>query len=210
MAENSGNRVGRAGPRRGVGVSSPARSATRYLHTAAVLLVLLFLFSGCHFNYGDDSLEKESSPDALFRNFTYTVIIQNERVLEIKAEHAESYTSENRTELQGITFTQFDGKTQEALAVGRADSAVIHTDTENAEFSGSVVLNWKTENTTLKAEALSWDSAKKELSSRLDQDVEIEKADGTRIRGAGFTASTRKRDFLFRDSVEGAFSLKDK
>jgi len=198
--------MGKNSSRRGLGVSAPCRG----LALSLAGLVLLSCLASCHFNYGDEGSGEDSSPDAVFSNFTYTIMIRDARILEIKAERAESYSTVKKTELSGITFTQFDEKTGEPVATGRADSALVFTDTENAEFSGSVVLNWKAENTVLRAEYLNWDSDKKELSSRLDQTVEIEKSDGTRIRGAGFTASTRKRDFLFRDSVEGAFSLKDK
>lgn len=195
-----------AGPRR---LAAPlGRGALRALPLA--LLGLCALLSGaglaaCSFDYGTGEAAAEAGPSAVFTKFTHTVVIRGARLLEIRADRAESYDVEGKTLLYGVSFTEFDEKSHEAIAEGRADRGVIYTQSENAEFSGSIALRSKSEDASLKAESLSWDSKAKSLSSRLDQSVELRKGDGTWLKGAGFSADMRRKSFAFRDSTEGAF-----
>lgn len=174
------------------------------------VLLLSCLNCACSFDYGGEAAGAPDTPNAVFTGFTHTVMIRGARVLEIKADKAESYETDGKTILTGVFFTEFDERTHEAVAEGRADRGVIYTKSENAEFSGSIKLKSQGEDATLKAEYLSWDSGSKTLSSRLDQDVEVRKEDGTWLRGAGFSADMRRRTFVFRDSAEGSFAVEDK
>ena len=174
------------------------------------LSALSVCLAACSFDYGGGAGGASDKPSSVFTGFTHTVMIRGARVFEIKADRAESYDADGKTLLYGVSFTEFDEKTHEAVAEGRADSGVIYTQSENAEFSGSISLKSQGEDATLKAEYLSWDAGKKVLSSRLDQNVEVRKGDGTWLRGAGFSADMRRRAFVFRDSAEGAFAVEDK
>lgn len=174
------------------------------------LSALCACLAACSFNYGGEAPGASEKPSAVFSGFTHTIMMRGARVLEIKADRAESYDKEGKTLLYGVSFTEFDEKTHEAEAEGRADRGIIYTQSENAEFAGSISLKSRGEDATLKAEYLSWDSGKKVLSSRLDQNVELRKGDGTWLKGAGFSADMRRRAFVFRDSAEGAFAVGEK
>jgi LPS export ABC transporter protein LptC len=187
--------------------ASPLSRATSALCAICALCASL---AACSFDYGGGASGASEKPSAVFVDFTHTIMMRGARVFEIKADRAESYDAEGKTLLYGVSFTEFDEKTHEAVAEGRADRGLIYTQSENAEFSGSISLKSQGEDATLRAEYLSWDSGKKLLSSRLDQNVEVRKGDGTWLRGAGFSADMRRRAFVFRDSAEGAFAVEDK
>jgi LPS export ABC transporter protein LptC len=131
------------------------------------------------------------------------------RILELRADLAESYQAEGVFILKGVTFTQFDRGTAKASARGQADSAIFHTETEDAELSGHILLASVGEDASVEAESLDWDGATKVLKGGLDRTVRVRKGDGTWVRGAGFISDTRTRSFTFREAVEGKLVVKD-
>jgi hypothetical protein len=110
--------------------------------------------------------------------------------------------------LSGVSFSEFDPDTGELLSQGRADEAVYHTDTKDAEFSGSVRLESRKQDAILEGEYLRWIDKDKRLEGRLDRTVTIGRADGSKVSGAGFEADARRRSFAFRESVEGRIESK--
>lgn len=175
--------------------------------TLVLLGVLCGLALGsCSFDYGANGTEgTEELPSAVFHGFVHNIVDQDAKVLEIRAELAESYVESRRMVLRGVSFTEYDRSTGAAVTVGHAERAVVYTDTEDAEFSGSIVIDSSREDALLDAEYLAWDSDAKRLTSRLDRSVSVRRKDGSWIRGAGFSADLRRRSFAFRESVEGNF-----
>ncbi len=169
----------------------------------AFLALSVGLLLSCSFDYGSaKQTSTEEEPTAIFTRFVHRVVDQGTMILEIRADRAESFDKDHRTELQGVTFSQYDSKG--ALeASGKADSATVWTDTDNAEFRGDVVLESKKEKATLKAESLSWTDSTKVLEGGLERIVSVERDDGSWVSGAGFRADLRRRAFSFEEASEG-------
>jgi LPS export ABC transporter protein LptC len=147
-------------------------------------------------------------PAAVFSGYEHTVVVRGKPEFQLKAERAEFYETSKKTLLSGVSFSEFDPDTGELLSQGRADEAVYHTDTKDAEFSGSVRLESRKQDAILEGEYLRWIDKDKRLEGRLDRTVTIGRADGSKVSGAGFEADARRRSFAFRESVEGRIESK--
>jgi len=146
---------------------------------------------------------EEAPPTARFTDYSHTVVERGKKMLELKASTAELYDVGKKTVLTDVVFSEFDPDTGELVSLGRADHAIYHTDTKDAEFSGSVSLESKRQDAVLRGEYLRWIDKDKRLEGRLDRTVTISRADGSSVSGAGFEASALRRSFSFRESVEG-------
>ena len=177
---------------------------------AAVAVSAAALLAACSLaGYSPRAGEEEEAPTAVFANYAHTLVVRGKRNFELKADRAELYDSSKRTVLSGVTFAEYDPDTGELLSLGKAESAVYHTDTKDAEFSGSVRLESKRQDAILRGEYLRWIDKDKRLEGRLDRTVTISRADGSSVSGAGFEADARKRAFSFKESVEGRIESKE-
>jgi LPS export ABC transporter protein LptC len=153
---------------------------------------------------------EEELPTAVFSDYTHTVVERGKKLLELKADRAELYETSKRTILTGVMFSEYDPDTGELVSRGRAKQAVYHSDTKDAEFSGSVRLESKKQDAVLQGEYLRWSDKDKRLEGGLDRTVTISRSDGSSVSGAGFEALARKRAFSFRGSAEGRIESKPK
>jgi LPS export ABC transporter protein LptC len=181
------------------------RKPDRALAVAAAAILL----SACSLaGYAPRPSEEEELPTLVFSNYSHTLVVRGKKNFELQASRAEVYETSKRTVLSDVSFSEFDPDSGELLSLGTADSAVYHTDTKDAEFSGSVRLESKKQDAILQGEYLKWIDKDKRLEGRLDRTVTISRADGSRVSGAGFEAYARRRSFSFRESVEGRIEPK--
>jgi len=155
-----------------------------------------------------DKVDDEELPIARFTDYSHTVVERGKKMLELKASSAALYETSKKTVLSDVSFSEYDPDTGELVSRGKADGAVYHTDTKDAEFSGSVLLESKRQDAILGGEFLRWIDKEKKLEGRLDRTVTISRADGSFVSGAGFEASGLNRSFSFRESVEGLIESK--
>jgi LPS export ABC transporter protein LptC len=169
------------------------------------------LFAACSLaGYGPQATASEKElPTAVFSVYSHTVVVRGKRNFELKADRAELYETSKKTVLSGVSFSEYDTDTGELLSLGRADKAIYHTDTKDAEFFGGVRLESKRQDAVLQGEYLRWIDKSKRLEGRLGGAVTISRADGSKVSGASFEADTRKRAFAFRERVEGRIESKD-
>jgi LPS export ABC transporter protein LptC len=191
---------------------APDRGASAFAAVALATLsaVAALGLSACSLSgYAPESVSgEEAPPTARFTDYSHTVVERGKKMLELKASSAELYEESKKTVLADVVFSEFDPDTGELVSLGKADSAVYHTDTKDAEFSGSVVLESKRQDAILQGEYLRWIDKEKRLEGRLDRTVTVSRADGSRVSGAGFEAFALSRSFSFRESVEGRIESK--
>jgi len=190
--------------------SKPAPEGPRSRSTArrrgsasAAVLAAVSLFVSCSFDYGQALAEDlaDRTPDAVFIRFTHTIVQDNQPILRIEAGKAEIFDAKNLVRLSDVSFTELRAGT--VLAYGSAEGAALRTDTEDAEFFGAVRLRSEEEGVSIRTGYLSWNASDRVLASEPDQVTEIERDDGSFIRGSGFRADARRKGFSFAGAVEG-------
>lgn len=202
-----GSRTAPGGPRPGSAARRPGSStAPVAAPPAAALCAVLaaaFLVSACSFDYGQALAEDlaERTPNAVFTGFTHTVVQDNRPILRIEAARAEIFDRKSLVRLSDVSFTEMrDGR---VLAYGSADGASLRTDTEDAEFFGSVSLRSEEEGVSIRTAYLSWNASDRVLSGPEDGETGIERDDGSFLRGSGFRADARRKGISFSGKSEG-------
>ena len=183
------------------------RPTSRRAALLAIAILLAAAFAaGCSLDYGTPLSQAlgEGMPDTVLYGFSHVVVRDGSPLFALKAERAEVYEAAGKTRLTGVSFTEYasDGSGTVA-AEGRADSAVFHMKTENAELSGAIRYRSVGDGVTIESGYLSWDSESRILSSRLDSVTTLSDEDGDYLSGAGFKADAARRTFSFSEPSHG-------
>ncbi len=165
--------------------------------------------ASCSLGMSEEAKEPPEAPYAVFADYSHTLVVRGSRNFELKAKRAELYDKSKRAILSDVSFSEYDPDTGDLISMGTADSAVYHTDSKDAEFSGSVSLESKRQDIELAGERLAWNDKEKKLVGGLDRTVSIGRGDGSWVSGAGFEAEARKKSFSFKESVSGTLAGED-
>ncbi len=185
---------------------------TRRRWAAAAALALAMGLTGCSFDYEPATVAErlaEEIPDTILEKFSQTVVRDGKPQLVLEAGEARTYRASNRVLLRGARFSEYDSQGELAIE-GRAERAVFHTDTENAEFSGEIVLYSARDKATLRATVLDWEREHRFARGGPDSAVIVEKDDGSRIEGSGFEADFRTHTIRFASGVRGTVVREEK
>jgi LPS export ABC transporter protein LptC len=176
------------------------------LRAAIVASAAAACASSCSLGMTESGKELPEAPYAVFSGYSHTAVVRGARNFVLRAEKAELYEKGKKAVLSGVSFEEYDPDTGELLSRGTAEAAIYHTDTKDAEFSGSVRLESKRQDAILQGEKLAWIDKDKRLSGGLDRTVTIGRSDGSSVSGAGFEADARRRAFSFRGGVWGVIA----
>jgi LPS export ABC transporter protein LptC len=183
----------------------------RLMRRAAVLLVVIAA-AGCSLDYRAAEFEAqgtENIPDAVTTGLVYRVMKNSQLSLQLEASRAETYNERKQTELSDVRLTEYDSQGA-SITQGRADSVVFHSDTQDAEISGSVFVHSDVQEGDISTEGLSWKNKDKTLTADPNELVVVSKDDGSYISGRGFSGDFKKNEIRFSGPVEGAFEYENK
>jgi LPS export ABC transporter protein LptC len=171
----------------------------------------VFLIPACSLDY--ESLNQidampEDVPRSVIYHFNHTLVDNGKPSFRLSASKAEEFSDKKTTILSDVSFVEYDAEGT-VMTTGKAARTVFHTDTENAELSGSLVFRSKRDDSTIHASSLSWNNEKKTLTAAADDTVRIEKGNGSTISGKGFIANTETRIVNFAGGAEGTYVLND-
>jgi LPS export ABC transporter protein LptC len=175
---------------------------------AAIVMIL----GGCSFDYraaDTETADAKNIPDTSARGVLYRIVKDSRLSFRLEAEKIDTYKNDKRTVLSRAHFTEFseDGK---PATDGRGDTIVFHTDSENAEISGSVSVYSASQEGDISAESLSWSKKEKLLTADPQARVIVRKEDGSYISGKGFVGDFRVKEMRFSGPVEGRYVYEDK
>ncbi|MGO9307731.1 MAG: LPS export ABC transporter periplasmic protein LptC [Spirochaetia bacterium] len=170
-------------------------------------LPLAALLVGCSIDYKGASVEEQSPsgiPDTVAVGLLHRVHKDGRLSLELEAARAETWNAKNQTVLTDAHFVEFDEKGARATE-GEARTVVFHSDTENAEISGSVHVHSAMEKGDVHADILDWENKTKRLTAPPAERVIVGKDDGSILVGTGFSGDFRKRQVIFTGPVRGTY-----
>jgi len=175
------------------------------------LFICLFLIGSCSFDYEQAEIAGTLSkgvPNTIVRNYSYVDIRPGRTSFRIYASGAKMYHEAHLTTLEDVFFQEID-EDGEVVTEGEAGSAEIDTQTDNISITGSIHLVSTIHEMTIEAEYLLWNNASRSLEGKPEEEVFLEKADGTTIRGKGFSVDSPSRTIQFTSAVEGVYVYSD-
>ncbi len=186
----------------------------RLLWTFSILLLVftwMMFFGACSFDYEQAEIAgtlSEGVPNSIVRSYTYVDIRPGQTSFQIYSLEAKMYHKEHRTTLESVFFQEIDEE-GEVVTEGEADSAVIDTQTDNVEITGSIHFASTLYEMIIETEYLYWNNETRTLEGKADREVYIERADGTTISGRGFSVNSPSRKIEFNSEVEGTYVYSD-
>jgi len=172
----------------------------------AAALAAALLFS-CSLDYEGAKLEEglpTRLPDTVATGLVHRVVKNSRTALEVTADRAATWNAQRRTELDGVTFVEYDRQGAQAIE-GSAGRVVFHTDTEDAEISGRVRVHSSIDEAGIETGSLAWKNKERRLSAPEHDRVVITRDNGSRIEGTGFVGDFRRREFAFTGPVQGTY-----
>jgi len=174
---------------------------------AAALVVAFALGGGCSLNYEEARVAERIAleiPDTVMIGFTHTVVAEGSVWVRLSAQRAEGYDQSKKIVLSGVRFQEFDRQGRLATEAS-ADRAVYHSDSENAEVTGNILIRAPEEKASLTAASLIWIKEGRRLSSGAGQSVRLAKEDGSFLEGRGFQADFSRRRLEFAEGASGGY-----
>jgi LPS export ABC transporter protein LptC len=173
----------------------------------ALLAAALALCGSCSLSYEEGRMAEEMAPeipDTVMIGFTHTVVSGGRVWVKMSAQRAESFDQSRRIVLAGVHFEEYDSQGHLATEAS-ADRAVYHSDSEDAEVTGNILIRAPKEKASLTASSLAWVKEGRRLSSGAGQSVRLAKENGSFLEGRGFQADFRRRRLEFREGASGGF-----
>lgn len=171
------------------------------------LLCCLTVLS-CSFDYGadldDDSL-LDSTPSLHMVNLRHMVVREGKTIMVIEAGEVKVFDRQNRREMQTIRFFQYDSD-GELSAEGRAVRAVQDIQTEDVTFEGTVVVDIIKDEISIEAPWLQWKSSTKQFLGKPEEQIVLNRKNGTRIEGRGMILDTLERSLSFTGGISGTIT----
>jgi len=175
-------------------------------------LFIVFLFSlSCSLDYDEiEFAEKlgDNIPDNVIENFAYTSVNNGNIVFRLYAQRAETYSQKDKTILQDVIFREYNSDNK-ITTEGTAEKGIIHTDSDDAELSGSLIIYSADNEAEISADYLYWNDLEKTLSSSDNGNVKLIKDSGTEISGTGFKGDMKTKRFDFKSNVKGIYHYEE-
>lgn len=173
-----------------------------------VALFCLFIFS-CSFDYGRanlaESLDSEIPDIQLFgAELTYvrgTVVV-------IESDYIDIYSENDKYNINDVEFREMD-KNGEIRMMGRASNANIETDTNNVTLTGTIWIRSNKDEAEMKTSFVQWKDEERVIEGKNDHLLELERDDGSIIRGYGFRGDADSRELILGSQVTGQLVVEE-
>jgi len=167
------------------------------------------LLAGCSFDYGNTGDTDNTKPDIVMDDLNYVRVRGGDPLVSFKAEHAERYEGRQAMEIKNFSFEQLQNGGKDINAEGRAGSASVQLNSGDISLKDGVKINVASEDITIWTGELQWKDKEKTLSGNVDDEVDIDRSDGTSFTGKGFFADARNRTWTFSGQVNGKYVEKE-
>lgn len=185
--------------------SDAMRAATALLRISSGIATLLFL--SCSFDYGNGAEESAPVPGLVMETARAERYEDSRLSVVIEADILEMYDTDRIWSGSGVLFLQYahDG-TGTLEAEGSAALLLVEDAKKRYTLGGGTWFRYYPDGITLTSPDLRWDKASSLLQGPVDGAVLLEKDDGSRVEGLGFSADTLERSYRFGRAVSGAMA----
>jgi LPS export ABC transporter protein LptC len=167
--------------------------------------IAAFLLPACSFDYDSVSAPEQTKPDIIMDDIEYVRVRGGDPLVRFQAEHAERWEKKQTMDLRNFSFEQMENSGETVNAEGRAGSATVELGTGDVAMSGGIRISVDSEDITISTGALQWRDREKTLTAAPDDEVDVQRSDGTSFSGRGFSADARNRTWVFSGEVKGTY-----
>jgi len=172
-------------------------------------LLCAFLFIACSFDYGAGQGLEDQRADIVMENIDYARVRGGDLLARFHAEHAERWEDRQVMELRNFTFEQMEDRGETVNVEGSAAAAAVQLESGDITLSGGVTVSIESEDIIINTSGLEWKDKEKTLTAGEENEVEVQRSDGTNFTGRGFSADIRSRTWSFSGLVEGTYVEED-
>lgn len=176
------------------------------LFAAAVVSSLL---AACSFDYGEGEGTENERPDIVMEDIEYNRVRGGDLLARFRAEQAERWEELQVMKLREFSFEQMEDHGKTVNVEGGAKAAEVELESGNISLSGGVEITIESEDVTINTAGIDWKDKEKTLSGGTEDEVDVQRSDGTRFSGIGFSADIRSRTYAFSGEVKGSFVEED-
>jgi len=170
-----------------------------------IVFLLVFLFGACTFDYGADQEADGGRPDIVMESIEYVRVRGGNILARFNAEHAEQWEERQTMMLRDFAFQQMEDQGETVNVEGTAGAAEVDLDSGDIVLFDGVRVRIESEDLIISTIMLEWNDSGKTLTGGTDEEVEIERSDGTNFTGRGFSADIRRRTWVFTGEAWGSF-----
>ncbi len=187
------------------GYKKAPRSLVRFILVLCLVGHLTLFFFSCsqYIEENADGAQAET-PDASFVDLTRKEYRGGKLSMQISARRAAWYESDQRLELEGLTFTTYDIDKGAASASGEADRAVFYEASGDAEFSGYVCVRSAEGDVSFETQTLTYRRALDVFETHADADVVIKAKDQLWMAGKGLLFDVKQKYYEILTDVSGS------
>jgi len=171
----------------------------------SVTILVVFLLSACTFDYGAGQGPEGGRPDIVMENIEYVRVRGGNILARFHAEHAEQWEERQIMILREFTFEQMEDQGETVNVEGNAGAAEVDLDTGDIVLFDGVRIRIESEDLDINTRLLEWNDREKTLTGDSDDEVDIQRSDGTNFTGRGFSADIRRRTWAFTGEAWGSF-----
>ena len=179
------------------------------MEALCLVFAAAFILPACSFDYSAGQDSGGDRPDIVMENIEYARVRGGDLLARFQAEHAERWEERQIMELRNFSFEQMEDKGETVNVEGTAGAAEIHLESGDIVLSGGVRIIIESEDIVIDAPGIEWKDREKTLSSGAEDEVEVQRSDGTSFKGKGFFADIRRRTWTFSNEVSGIFVEED-
>ena len=172
-------------------------------------LILALALASCSFDYGTGDSNEEERPDIIMENLEYARVRKGDLLARFNAEYAERWEESQTMKLKNFTFEQLEDQGERVNVEGSAGSAEVQLVSGDIALYDGVKISMESEDLIINTSGLEWKDKDKILIGPTDDEVEVQRSDGTSFTGIGFSAEIRTRTWAFSGEVTGSFVEKD-
>ena len=175
-----------------------------------LLVPAVLLLIACSFDYGDlIDTDEGGRPDIVMENIEYVRVRGGDHLVRFRADRAERWEDRRMMELWDFYFEQLENEGTDVNAEGQAGAASVQLDTGNVSMRDGVRINIESEDIIISTNELEWMDRERILFSAPEDEVDIERSDGTSFSGTGFSVNIRDRTWAFTGEVSGTYVEED-
>jgi len=183
---------------------TPGRRARFFLVLYLAGHLTLFFFSCSHNLEDNTDGTPTETPDASFVDLTRKEYRGGKLSMQISARRASWYESDQRLEIEGLTFTTYDTENGSVSSSGEADRAILYEASGDAEFSGYVCVRSAEGDVSFETQKVTYRRALDVFETPDDTDVVIKAKDQLLMAGKGLLFDVKQKYYEIPTNVSGS------